>query len=56
MNKRMKYLTIKDKKELVIAGKDVPLCVGEPHKRNSCASILQNSIFNSQLKNKNIKI
>lgn len=56
MSKGMKYLTIKEKKALVLAGKDVPLCVGESRKKNSYIAKLRGTIFDGSLKNKNINI
>lgn len=56
MSKEIKYLTIKEKKALILAGKDVPLCVGESRNKNSYIAKLRGTIFDGSLKNKNISI
>ncbi len=51
----MRYLTIKEKKILALANKDIPLCVSKSY-RNHFIVKLRGVIFNGSLKNKNIKI
>jgi hypothetical protein len=52
----MKYLSIKEKRALVLTGKDVPLCVGESRKKNSHIVKFRETIADGSLKNKIIKI
>lgn len=50
----MKYLTIKEKKELVLQGKDVPLCVNE--KRSNFRTIIKSRNIFGDIRNKLVKL
>ena len=56
MSKRTQYLTIKEKKALVLAGKNVPLCIGESSNKNSYIAKLRGTIFDGSLRKKNISL
>ena len=56
MRKKTVYLTMDEKKELALNGKDVPICVGRFENKNSLIAKLRGTIFNDSLKNKNINL
>ena len=56
MNKTNKYLTIQQKKELALSGKDVPLCVRGTGSKNSFIAKIRCSVFDGSLKNKEFSI
>ena len=47
----MKYLTIKEKKELILAGKQVPLCVSEKGKEEKKRKKEKKRLFSHFAKN-----
>ena len=56
MNKTNKYLTIQQKKELALSGKDVPICIRGTDLKNSFIAKIRGSIFDGSLKNKKLSI
>lgn len=57
MRRRNKYLTIEEKKQLILEGKSVPICVGDGNDKNrDCFICKIRSIWNGSLKDKNMKL
>ena len=57
MKKNNTYLTIEEKKELILAGKPAPVCVGDFDDKNRDGFVCKiRSIWNGDLKNKNMKL
>ena len=51
---QQKYLTLEEKRELALAGKCVPICIGKSSKTGFIAKL--RCIFDDSLKNKTMKI
>ena len=57
MRRKNKYLTIEEKKALILEGKSVPICVGDGNDKNrDCFICKIRSIWNGSLKDKNMKL
>jgi hypothetical protein len=51
---KQKYLTLEEKRELAIAGKCVPICIGKSSKNGFIAKL--RCIFDGSLKNKTMRL
>ena len=56
MYKNNKYLTMQQKKELALSGKDVPLCVNDTNLKTQFIAKIRNCIFDDTLKSKRFSI
>lgn len=56
MYKTNKYLTMQQKKDLALSGKDVPLCINGTNFKTQFIAKMRDSIFDDALKSKKFNI
>lgn len=52
MKKKIKFLTVEEKRALALQGKEVPICIGDSTSKNSYIAKIRGTIFDGSLKYK----